>query len=367
MSSRTVQLMIFAIILGSASLYLTSRSDYTAPLETPVAIASLGQLDINQVARIEMTKGDSSVLLVRVNQGWSLPSAWDSPGDRTEIAKLLDDIRSISAPEKRASSSSNHSSFQVGSDAGLRIALQDATGASLGDLVLGKRDGTGRTFIRIFGEDEVYSVTPNLLFRAGFSGSSLDAGKWSDKSLYQLPASAEVQSLTMTSPQGLVRLQRQEPDTSDPAEDAATDTAPSQWTIVEPEPGPADRATVTGILSALKNVQAAEPADPSDLTLLGLEPPTSFIEGELEDGSTFLIQFGLETELTGGGQGFYARVVGQRRVAVVRNWVRESLLKNHETLRATPPEPEPEPEPEPKPEPESTPEAAEELPADSDG
>ena len=65
MTPRTVQLMILAIILGAPSRSLTSESDYTAPLETPLAIASWAELDINQVARIEMTKGDSSVLLVR--------------------------------------------------------------------------------------------------------------------------------------------------------------------------------------------------------------------------------------------------------------------------------------------------------------
>lgn len=356
MSSKTVQLMILAIIIGGASLYLTSKSDYTDPLETPVAIASLGQLDINQVARIEMTKGDSEVLLLRVSQGWSIPSAWDAPGDRAEISKLLNDIRSISSPEKRAASASNHSSFEVGSDAGLRISLQDATGVSLGDLVLGKRDGTGRTFIRISGEDEVYSVTPNLLFRAGFSGSSLEAGKWADKNLYQLSPAAEVQGLTIATPEGLVQLKLDEPVAAGSSEDEA---APANWSIVEPESGPADRATVTGILSALKNVQAAEPADPTDLTTLGLEPPTSFIEGRLKDGSTFLLQFGHETELTGGGAGVFARVAGQNHAAVVRGWTRDSLLKNLDTLKATPPEPEPGPE--------LTPEPTVESQTDSDG
>ena len=354
MTPRTVQLMILAIILGAASLYLTSESDYTAPLETPLAIASLAELDINQVARIEMTKGDSSVLLVRVNQGWSLPSAWDTPGDRAQISELLNQIRSIASPEKRASSASTHSNFQVGAEDGLRISLQDATGVSMGDLWLGKRDGTGRSFIRFSGSDEVYSVTPNLLFRPGFAGGSLEAGRWADRNLYQLPADAEVQSLTIATPEGLVRLKRQDVATA-VTDEESTDTAEpadSSWVIVEPESGPADELTVKAILSALKNVQAAKPTDPSDLAALGLEPPHSFIEGELKDGSTFAIQFGLETPLTSGGNGVFGRVIGQKRVSVMRLWVRDSLLKKLDTLRAAPPEPEPLPAPQPDVEPE---------------
>ena len=176
-----------------------------------------------------------------------------------------------------------------------------------------------------------------------------------------------MQSLTIATSEGLVRLQRQDIATSDESDGATEEATESVWMIIEPETGPADETTVKGILSALKNVQSAEPADPSDLAALGLEPPNSFIEGELEDGSTFLIQFGLDTELAVGGDGVYARVAAKRSAAIIRSWVRDSLLKELDTLRATPPEPEPAPEPAPEPTPEPIPEPVVEPQPDSDG
>ena len=348
MSSKKVLLMILAIIIGGISLYLNSDSEYTVDLKIPVAIAALSELELDRVARIEMTKGDSSVVLVKENQDWSLPSAWDSPGDRAEIDRLLADIRAIADPEKRASSASSHDNFQVGPDAGLRISLLDSAGGSLCDLVLGKRDpdGSGRSFIRITGEDTVYSVTGNLLFRTGFGAGSLEAGNWTDKNLFRLPVNSEVRRLTIGSSDGVVRLERESTTVPD-ATQQPTETAEAEdpvWMIVEPQRAAADDTTVKGVLSSLRNVRAAEPADPSDLAAIGLEPPNSFIEGELEDGSTFLLQFGHETPLIGGGEGVYARIAGHNRAVILRSYVRDSLIKGLDTLTANQPQPQAQPE-----------------------
>lgn len=363
MSSKSVLLMILAIAIGAVSLYLNSESDYTGDLETPVAIASLSQLAVDQVASIEMTMGDSSLSLRRQNQDWSIPSAWDSPADREEVSRLLADIRSIGGPEKRASSASSHGDFQVGPVDGLRISLLDVSGSSLGDLVLGKTDGPGRSFIRISGEDAVYSVTPNLLFRSGFGGRTLNAGNWTDKNLFQLPASSEVRRLTIGSSEGLVRLELEDSTSADSTESSASSEGQEDrvWMIVEPERASADATTVKAILSSLKNVQSAEPTDPSDLAAIGLEPPGSFLEGELEDGSTFLLQFGHDTALTIAGQGVFARLGGQNRAVVVRTYVRDSLIKGLDTLQA------PEEQPQVQPDPPADPPTTADPDPDSDG
>ncbi|MEE2890136.1 MAG: DUF4340 domain-containing protein [Planctomycetota bacterium] len=363
MSSKSVLLMILAIVIGAVSLYLNSESDYTGDLETPVAIASLSQLAVDQVASIEMTMGDSSLSLQRQNQDWSIPSAWDSPADREEVSRLLADIRSIGGPEKRASSASSHGDFQVGPVDGLRISLLDVSGSSLGDLVLGKTDGPGRSFIRISGEDAVYSVTPNLLFRSGFGGRTLNAGNWTDKNLFQLPASSEIRRLTIGSSEGLVRLELEDSTSADSTESSASSEGQEDrvWMIVEPERASADATTVKGILSSLKNVQSAEPTDPSDLAAIGLEPPASFLEGELEDGSTFLLQFGHDTALTIAGQGVFARLGGQNRAVVVRTYVRDSLIKGLDTLQV------PEEQPQVQPDPPADPPTTADPDPDSDG
>ncbi|MEE2856309.1 MAG: DUF4340 domain-containing protein [Planctomycetota bacterium] len=333
--------MLLAIIIGAGLLFYFEKDPYSEPTEVPVAIAAFTQLDVQQVARVEMMQGTHSVVLERQGDSWSVPSAWDYAADHQEINQLLTDIRSIAAAQQRASKVASHSTFDVNDEAGLKIALKDSSGQTMTDLVLGKRDGFGRSFIRIAGSNEVYSVSPNLRARAAFAGSTLEAGRWTDKMLFRLPADAVVRRMHIETPEGLSQLvwkASEKPPV--PQADENPLLAGSEdplWMVRSSTDGellPADETTVKGIISSLNNVQAAWPIDPSDMAALGLDPASSFIEVELSDGSIHTIQFGQERELPTGGQGFTARVVGDHRTVMVRQWIRDSLLKGADALRA---------------------------------
>ena len=340
MNPRNVR-MLLAIIIGAGLLYYFEKDPYSEPTEVPVAIAAFTQLDVQQVARVEMMQGTDSVVLEKQGNSWSVPSVWDYPADHQEVDRLLTDIRSITAAQQRASKVASHSTFDVNDEVGLKIALKDSAGQTLTDLVLGKRDGFSRSFIRISGSNEVYSVSPNLRARAPFAGSTLEAGRWTNKVLFQLPADAVVRRMHIETPEGLSQLIWKASETPpEPQADetpVVSGTEDPLWMVrssTDGELAPADETTVKGIISALNNVQAAWPIDPSDMAALGLDPATSFIEVELSDGSIHTIQFGQERELPVGGQGFTARVVGDHRTVMVRKWIKESLLKGADVLRA---------------------------------
>ena len=340
MNSRNFA-MVLAIIVGSGLLYYTNEDEYSDDVEIPTAIASFSGLAVDQVTRVEMMLGDSSVVLEREGEDWKVPSAWNYPGDQAEIERLLQDIQSITGAHQRASKAQSHGTFEVGDRGGLKVALKDSAGTSLADLVIGKADGYQRSFIRIGGSDEVYSVAPNLRNRVGFAGGSLEAGRWTHKMLFQLPPDAVVTRMHIQTPEANAQLDWKNSPQSVPED-------PTQVTVVsgsddplwmvrfssEVESVPADESTVKGIITALKNVQAAEPADPTDAPALGLDPVQSFIEIELADGSIHTIQFGSEQDLSVGGKGVAARVIGNHRTVLVRDWVEESLLKVGEVLRA---------------------------------
>ncbi len=340
MNSRNFA-MVLAIIVGSGLLYYTNEDEYSDDVEIPTAISSFSGLAVDQVTRVEMMLGDSSVVLEREGEDWKVPSAWNYPADQAEIERLLLDIQSITGAHQRASKAQSHGTFEVGDRGGLKVALTDSAGKSLADLVIGKADGYQRSFIRIGGTDEVYSVAPNLRNRAGFAGGSLEAGRWTHKMLFQLPSDAVVTRMHIQTPEANAQLNWKsspEPIPEDPAQ--VTVVAGSDdplWMVrfsSEVESVPADDSTVKGIITALKNVQAAEPADPADASALGLEPVQSFIEIELADGSIHTIQFGSEQDLSVGGKGVAARVIGNHRTVLVRDWVKDSLLKVGEVLRA---------------------------------
>jgi hypothetical protein len=340
MNSRNLA-MVLAIIVGSGLLYYTNEDEYSGPVEIPTAFTSFSDLAVDQVTRVEMMQGDSSVVLEREGEDWKVPSVWNYPGDQPEIERLLLDIQSITGAHQRASKAGSHGTFEVGDTGGLKVALKGSAGNSLADLVIGKADGFQRSFIRVGGSDEVYSVSPNLRNRAGFAGGSLEAGRWADKMLFQLPSDAVVTRMHIQTPEANAQLNwnsSPEPITEDPSQVTVLSGSDDPLWMVrlssEVEPVPADETTVKGIITALKNVRAEEPADPADASALGLEPVQSFIEIELADGSIHTIQFGSEQDLSVGGKGVAARVIGNHRTVLVRDWVQESLLKVGEVLRA---------------------------------
>ncbi|MGE4612893.1 MAG: DUF4340 domain-containing protein [Planctomycetota bacterium] len=332
--------MLLAIIIGAGLLYYFEKDPYSGPTEVPVAIAAFTRLDVQQVMRIEMMQGTHSVVLERQADSWSVASVWDYPADHQEIDRLLADIRSIAAAHQRASKVASHSTFDVSDEAGLKIALKDSSGQTMTDLVIGKRDGFSRSFIRIAGSNEVYSVSPNLRARAAFAGSTLEAERWTDKVLFRLSADAVVRRMHIETPEGLSQLiwkpSENPPAPQEDENPLVSGTEDPLWMVrssAEGELFPADETTVKGIISSLKNVQAAWPMDPSDMAALGLDPASSFIEIELANGSIHTIQFGQERELPAGGQGFTARVVGDHRTVLVRQWIKDSLLKGADVLR----------------------------------
>ncbi len=342
MNSKNL-LMILAIAIGSALLFNTSKEDYSEPIAVPDTMAAFADLDIDQVTRIEMTQGDTSVILERDESEWIVPSVWNYPGEKIDIEDLLADIRSITSPQQRASKPSSHSTFEIGEMAGLKISLRDSTGAALIDMVVGKRDGFQRSFIRLAGSDEVFSVSPNLRSRAGFAGSTLEAGRWTKKTLFELPQSAVVRRIHIQTPEesSLLTWKVESVEVTEESELLGGGEDPL-WMVQAPadsEAVPADETTVKGIISSLKKVIAAEPVDPGDPGAAGLDPVTTFIEVELADGTKHTIQFGQESNLTVGGKGVAARVVGDSRVAMVREWTFSSLVKSGETLKAVIPDP----------------------------
>ena len=78
MNSRNFA-MVLAIIVGSGLLYYTNEDEYSDDVEIPTAIASFSGLAVDQVARVEMMLGDSSVVLEREGEDWKVPSAWNYP------------------------------------------------------------------------------------------------------------------------------------------------------------------------------------------------------------------------------------------------------------------------------------------------
>lgn len=342
MNPKSITIMLLLIIASAALLYVNQEQDYTAPTKDPKGIVSLKSLNPEIVEVIELGRGEQAFEIKRSGTAWILPSLWDSMADSEEVMSFLADLKTISEAEERGRSTASHETFNVAAQSAIRVSLKDPDLNPIIGFYLGKVDGTGRTFIRIAGEDKVYSVKPNLLRRAAFAGAELRAQSWFKKLLYQLPAKSEVRQLIVENGSERIVLDwipgeipEAESGESDDSDLVKVGSDP-QWWISEPEKMRADDNTVKGMISSLKNVRCEEPLDPSSAESLGFGDPSGSITAVLANGGKVTLEFAADRELSLGGEGVAVRIQGDTRIVLSRLWVKTNLLKSLEELKAVP-------------------------------
>jgi len=365
LKGNSLTIMVLLILGAGGLLFVNQQEDYTAIEETPVELTRFAGINPEMIDAIEFQKGGESYQIRRKGREWFLPNLWDSAADRDEVIRFLDDLKAVSGAEKRGESTASHKTFEVDSEQGIRITLKDMDMAPFIDVVVGKADGTGRSFIRMADQDRVFSILPNLKRRPALGGDTFSAQQWFHKVLFQLSGDAEAREVILTRGDERIVLEwvpgaPAETATGESGELVKAGTDP-EWWIREPENVQADTNTVRGLLSSLKNVRCEAPMDPADPAAAGLEEPSASIEVVLVDDSRIILDFGAVQPLPLGGEGVSARLRGDERIVVCSDWVRDGLIKGLEELKAVEPAvPAPIPVPTPAPTPVPVPIPAEE-------
>lgn len=344
MSNRSTQVMLVLVILGGALWWTSIEEDYTPQGSTPDAILRIVSFDRSAVERIDITRGGDEISVRRADDGWRAVSAWDYQANTSTIDDLLGQLQQIADADLRGEREASHGTFEIEAGSAIKVLL---TGEGKGlplELMIGKADGFDRSFIRLGTSNQVYSVTPNIRYSSGFGGTRLDSSNWIDTKLYSLAESSEAKAITMVTPDGVVRIERDPiEEAAEPQEGGETPPAPEKWSVVDPEKFQADSRIVTGLLSTLKNVSAAEGLDPVTLPDLGLDPPERAFEIELASGEVVALHFGPAMELAAGGNGFPCRRLGDGRIFGAQAWVADGLFKTVDQFRMPAPDPPPTP------------------------
>lgn len=346
MKNNSLTIMVLLILAAAGLLFAIWGEDYTAIEETPVELTRFAGINPEMIDAIEFQKGGESYQIRRKGREWFLPNLWDSAADRDEVIRFLDDLKAVSGAEKRGESAASHNTFEVDAEQGIRVTLMNLDMAPFIDLVIGKADGNGRSFMRMADQDQVYSIQPNLLRRPALGGDTFSAQQWFHKMLFQLPEDAEAREVILTRGEDRIVLEwvpgaPAETVTGESGELIQSGTDP-EWWIREPENLRADTNTVKGMISSLKNVRCEAPLDPADAVAAGLEEPTASIEVVLVDDSRIILDFGNVQPLPLGGEGISARLRGDDRIVVCSDWVRDGLIKGLDELKAVEPvKPEP--------------------------
>ena len=162
-----------------------------APAVTPVDVAQVSRVVFQFPAR----EHDATM---RRKKAWIVTAPFEHRADRKTMEKILASLAEIESGEERAKSSESHEHFEVDAFLGRSISLEDAGGATLGSIVVGKRsqstgsESSNTVFARFGAEDATFLIDSDVRTKAFPYGDEVERKNYIDKQLFKLPVDAEV-------------------------------------------------------------------------------------------------------------------------------------------------------------------------------
>ncbi|MFN3652528.1 MAG: DUF4340 domain-containing protein [Armatimonadota bacterium] len=282
------------IVLAGVALFWNEKAPVRDP-DAPPPVSDYAGLTSADVTRVEVKRPESPFTLVKADGGWRFeaPATYRADGEAVEswLKGLLEDA-SVSQQVEGASSDlslygldkpaaevvltakdGKTRTLQIGKD------LPTAPGAA-GENFYARTAENGRVFM-------LSSTQVNDL-----KGKTVDSLR--DKRLLALGEEDEIQSITLSRPQGNVELKRQGED----------------WQLAQPFQAKADEVRVSSFLGSLRSASAADFADDNaaDLAKYGLDQPRLTVQVS-DKGGQHAVHFGLEA-----GDKVYAVREGEREV-----------------------------------------------------
>jgi hypothetical protein len=152
------------------------------------ANSSLLQLQ-EEVDRIVIGDGTTSVVLAGAGENWTLPDYHGLPVDQQKLNRSLHDLPALPRGWPLANSTGAANRFEVADDNFQRRVDYWGNNESRGGLLLGTSPGFRKVHTRIADTEAVYAVEFNIF------DLPATPGEWLDKTLLQLPDVQSVQGL----------------------------------------------------------------------------------------------------------------------------------------------------------------------------
>lgn len=192
MNSKTIGLLgvIAAVIIIAA--IMIGRRDQPAPApfaQTKGRLFPVLSENVNNVTKVLIQDGDSSVTLTRGEKHWGLDSKFNYPVQFEQVRKTLVDIANMEKVEAKTSNPANYERLQVhdprpGETLSRRITMWDASGKELASVIIGKSEfGAGEQphqYVRPSGQKESWLVKGNI-------SVNTDSRSWLETDVANLP------------------------------------------------------------------------------------------------------------------------------------------------------------------------------------
>lgn len=141
---QLIVLLILVLVLGGAGIvvYRHNSSSWKA---RPASGKVLGDFSLNDVARIVIQTGSSSLTVAKKNDKWVVPASGDYPADFARVADFIQALWQLKTVQDMEAGPSQLSRFNLlppgkGDGTGTLVELQGADSKPLASLLVGKKD-----------------------------------------------------------------------------------------------------------------------------------------------------------------------------------------------------------------------------------
>lgn len=170
---KSANLIVVALAVAALAIAVTMSDRQQDKRESFEPKPLFGEIDLGNIAGIEITGGDETVSIEKINrEEWGVASRADYPADAERLRRHVFDIAELKAVQKMTDNPEKYERLGLGDEpAGGTIALLDSDGDPLAKLYLGNEreskaaagmGGVAGRFVRVEGDPAVYLVSENV-------------------------------------------------------------------------------------------------------------------------------------------------------------------------------------------------------------
>jgi hypothetical protein len=233
---------------------------------------------------------DSGLHFAKLESGWVVVNAYNSPAKVEDIEKLITDLTNVKG-SVRGESADLYEDFDITDDKALQIELFGSDDARLVHLYVGKGSGGRECFMRMAGLPVVYLADENFISRfAAWNAApekKLPTDRWLQLTLCDIDRDA-MTSFEIGKGKTVYEFAL--------VEEALEDTlAPpvKAWRQITPQKGiKLEESKIKNLSFSLVGLRAADVIDRSEKSEFGLDKPEYILRAGDEQGNTAEIAFG---------------------------------------------------------------------------
>ncbi len=298
--------LLLVIFIGLvAFVYLYEIEGEKKRQEAKEREESLFQMKQEEVTSVEIAQaGQDPVLLVKVDDKWSVDKPLETPADKASVDSLVGSVDSARIERTFEEVGSGAEKYGLQKP---RMTLTVQAGELTRVVHVGSKDFTGsNTYVQLAGDTKVHLTADSL-----FANADKDLFQWRDKKVLTLDRD-KVRTIEVQRGAEKIRLSK----------------VGENWALEVPLQEPADKSAVSGLLSSLETTEAQKfvAEETEDLPQYGLSNPSVVIRLQ-EEGEDQWKALELGNKAEGEDDHYLARNPARSAVFTVPKSILEKLTQ----------------------------------------